>query len=145
MKYRVVKQKAVATGTALSRRYNEASLSACEYLLKNSNTLLGVFGVILLVGGLHELSVAQGDYGAGVTAAGGGFGVGGNPTQACSRVLGYIEGGFGALVATGAGLGAIVAAALGGFKAAWCLLVVSIGCFILRSYLTLFHAGCRAA
>ena len=109
------------------------------------------FGTLLLIGGLAELSQAQiiigigGDYSAGVAAGGGGVGFGGNPTQACSRILGYIEGGFGALVATGAGLGAIIAAALGGFKAAWTLLVVSVGCFILRSYLTLFHAGCRAA
>lgn len=83
------------------------------------------------------------DYLSGVQSAGGRLGIGGSSTQACSRLLGFIEGGFGALVATAAGIGVIIAAAAGGFRTAWCLLVVSVGCFILRSYLTLFHAGCR--
>ncbi len=83
------------------------------------------------------------DYLYGVQSAGGRLGIGGSSTQACSRLLGFIEGGFGALVATAAGIGVIIAAAAGGFRTAWCLLVVSVGCFILRSYLTLFHAGCR--
>lgn len=144
-------KKAITCGRAVAKRYNKATFAGYEAVVKNPNALMFAFGTLLLVGGLVELSNAQivigigGDYGAGVAAGGGGVGIGGNPTQACSRVLGYIEGGFGALVATGAGLGAIVAASLGGFKAAWALLVVSIGCFILRSYLTLFHAGCRAA
>lgn len=80
---------------------------------------------------------------AGVRSAGGSDAVGGSPKQACSRLLGFIEGGFGALVATAAGIGVIIAAASGGFRAAWCLLVVSVGCFILRSYLTLFLPPCR--
>ncbi len=134
-----------AVHKAITGRYRKATFAAYEYAIRNPNSIMFAMGVVLLVGGLSQLAVAQGDYQAGVAAGGGGFGVGGNPTQACSRVLGYIEGGFGALVATGAGLGAIIAAALGGFKAAWCLLVVSVGCFILRSYLTLFHAGCRNA
>ncbi len=75
-------------------------------------------------------------------AAGGGAAISGNSVQACSRTIGYLEGGFGTLVASSAGLGAIIAAALGGFKAAWALFVVSVGCFILRTYLTLFLTGC---
>lgn len=92
-----------------------------------------------LVGGAAS---AGGGVAAGGLAAAGGSLVSGNAVQACSRSLGYLQGGFGTLVASAAGIGAIVSAALGGFKAAWCLFVVSVGCFILRTYLTLFMTGC---
>ena len=138
----------------LNKKYQAVSLAIIHCAVKRQNTFMFALGTLLLVGGLVEtnhafaciagICIGGGDFAAGVFAAGGGVSVGGNPTQACSRILGYIEGGFGALVATGAGLGAIIAAALGGFKAAWTLIVVSVGCFILRSYLTLFHGGCRA-
>lgn len=61
---------------------------------------------------------------------------------ACDRLLMLIEGPFGALLTTAAGIGAIVSSAMGNFRAAWTLLVVSIGAFILRSYITLFFASC---
>ena len=66
----------------------------------------------------------------------------GTAGMACGGLVGIMEGSFGALVAAAAGVGAIVAAAVGGFKAAWSLVVVSIGAFILRSYLTLYNTGC---
>jgi dipeptide/tripeptide permease len=66
----------------------------------------------------------------------------GTPAIACNILLAYMEGSFGALVAAAAGVGAIIAAAVGSFKAAWALLVVSIGSFILRSYLTLYNGSC---
>lgn len=63
--------------------------------------------------------------------------------EICKAVMTYIEGGFGALLAAGAGLGAIVASAAGGFRVAWALLIVSIGGFILRAYLSIwFGDGC---
>lgn len=123
-----------------------------------------ILGLALLVDGIAAESLAQNVVG-GAAAAGGGVSVGGaaaagggvrlgafvaaggapvfgNAVQACSRTLGYLQGGFGTLVAAGAGMGAIVSAALGGFKAAWALFVVSVGCFIIRTYLTLFMTGC---
>lgn len=66
----------------------------------------------------------------------------GNALAACSRLLGYLEGGFGTLIGAASGFGAIIAASVGGFKAAWNLFVVSVGCFILRSFLPLFLTGC---
>lgn len=74
-----------------------------------------------------------------VFAGAGGYG------QACNKLLGLIEGAFGALVAAAAGVAAILAAALGGFKMAWSLVVVSIGSFILRSFITLFNGSCGAS
>lgn len=67
----------------------------------------------------------------------------GNPLKACVELLDYVEGGFASLVAAAAGLGAIIAAAVGGFKAAWSLLVISVGAFILRSYISVFLAACK--
>ena len=77
-----------------------------------------------------------------VVAVAAGGGPHGDPSAACDRILGYIEGGFGSLVAAAAGLAAIIAAAVGGFKAAWALLVVGVGSFIVRSYITLFLSPC---
>ena len=62
--------------------------------------------------------------------------------DACNRLLGLMEGSFGALVTVAAGVGAIIASAVGGFKMAWTLVVVAVGAFILRAYVTLFFAGC---
>ncbi|HMO17831.1 MAG TPA: hypothetical protein PKA63_06950 [Oligoflexia bacterium] len=61
---------------------------------------------------------------------------------ACNKMLALIEGAFGALVAAAAGVAAIVAAALGGFKMAWALVVVSVGSFILRAFITIFSGEC---
>ena len=54
------------------------------------------------------------------------------------NILRFIEGAFGALVMVGAGLGAIVAAAFGAYKAAISLLFVAVGAFILRAIVSLF-------
>lgn len=63
-------------------------------------------------------------------------------SEACNRLLGLMEGGFGALITVAAGVGAIIASAVGGFKMAWTLVVVAVGAFILRAYVTLFFQGC---
>lgn len=53
----------------------------------------------------------------------------------CQKAMDYLEGGFGTLLTAVAGMGAIVASAMGGFKTAWALLVVAIGSFILRNFI----------
>ena len=50
----------------------------------------------------------------------------------------FIEGAFGALIMTAAGIGAIVAASMGAYKAAVGILVVAVGAFILRALVSLF-------
>ena len=59
----------------------------------------------------------------------------------CKRSMSYVEGGFGALLAAVAGFGALIASAAGGFRVAWALLVVSIGAYIVRSYLTIWFGS----
>lgn len=111
----------------LNGTYRKACTDVCEWGVKNPNTICALLGVILLFGGAHEAYAANG----------------GTPKEACNELLSYVEGGFASLVAAAAGLGAIIASAVGGFKAAWGLLVVSIGAFILRSYIGVFLAKCQ--
>ncbi len=60
----------------------------------------------------------------------------------CSRVLTLLEGKFGAMLTAATGVGAVVSAALGSFKMAWGLVIVSVGCFIAKGYVALFFAAC---
>lgn len=59
-------------------------------------------------------------------------------TNALNMVLTYLEGSFGALVMAAAGIGAILSAAFGQYRAALSLMVVAIGAFILRSLMSTF-------
>ncbi len=112
--------------------YNRGCLKATALADKHSTQMLFAAGVVVLLGGIDSLALAQEGTGVGRGTAG----------QACGNLLRYMEGAFGALVAAAAGVGAIIASAVGGFKAAWSLLVVSIGAFILRAYITLWNGSC---
>jgi len=58
--------------------------------------------------------------------------------NAVGNLFGLIEGAFGALIMVVSGLGAIVAAAMGAYRAAVGMLVVAVGAFILRALVSLF-------
>ena len=58
--------------------------------------------------------------------------------KAICLLLQFIEGAFGALIMVVAGLGAIVAAAMGAYRLAISMLVVAIGAFILRALVDVF-------
>lgn len=58
--------------------------------------------------------------------------------NAVDRIFTYLEGSFGALIMVASGLGAIMSAAFGQYKAALGCLVVAVGAFILRSVLATF-------
>lgn len=57
---------------------------------------------------------------------------------AVKAIFTFLEGSFGALVMVVAGLGAIMSAAFGQYKAALGCLVVAVGAFILRSFVYTF-------
>lgn len=59
-------------------------------------------------------------------------------SNAVERIFSYLEGSFGALIMVASGLGAIMSAAFGQYKAALGCLVVAVGSFILRSVLNTF-------
>lgn len=58
--------------------------------------------------------------------------------EALQILFAYIEGSFGALVMVSAGIGALLSAAFGQYRATLSLLVVAVGSFVLRSFVTTF-------
>ena len=59
-------------------------------------------------------------------------------TNAVNAIMTYLEGSFGALIMAASGVGAIMSAAFGQYKAALSLMVVAVGSFILRSLIGTF-------
>ena len=116
--------------------YECAKHKSCTIAQTYSSPLLLAVGTVLIVGGMTDLSLAQ-DQAATLSASEANFqdelirGAVGNLFQ-------LIEGAFGALIMVVAGLGAIVAAAMGAYRAAVGMLVVAVGAFILRSLVSLF-------
>ncbi len=111
-------------------KYNQictvATVKSASYMQKHANLVLFTFGIVLI-------------YGAGADIAHAGRGT---YADACNGLLSLVEGTFGAMLTAAAGVAAIIAAAVGGFKFAWSLLVVAVGSFILRSFITLFNGDC---
>ena len=53
-------------------------------------------------------------------------------------IFAFLEGSYGALVTTIAGVGAIIAAGFSNIKLAYNIMIVAIGCFIIRAMISLF-------
>ncbi len=123
----------------LQKTVNDVSIwafvRAGHLIKKNEATLVTLFGFAILTFGLHDVVYAGAGRGAGAGYNGERF------DETCQAILSLFEGEFGALLAAAAGMGAIIASAMGGFKMAWSLLVVSVGSFILREYKDLFFNG----
>lgn len=62
----------------------------------------------------------------------------GRIAQAVSTLFKFLEGSFGALIMAAAGIGAILSASFGQYKAALSCMVVAVGAFILRSMMNTF-------
>ena len=109
------------------------------YLAARGNTVLFIVGVLLLGGGLAELSQAQGG------GPSGSFSPAAFDPQLIQHAVGnlfkLVEGAFGALIMVVSGIGAIVAAAMGAYRAAVGMIVVAVGSFILRSLVSLFFGS----
>lgn len=114
----------------------ETIRSSCSFaystLVSRLEQVMLFAGVGLLVVGLADLSVAQettfseANYNDSLVR------------NAVGNLFRLIEGAFGALIMVVAGLGAIVAAAMGAYRAAVGMLVVAVGAFILRALVSLF-------
>lgn len=104
--------------------------------VKHATTLCLLFGMVLLTGGLLQASHA---------APTGSFSEAAYEDDlvrgAVANLFALIEGAFGALIMVVAGLGAIVAAAMGAYRAAVGMLVVAVGAFILRALVSLFFGA----
>lgn len=119
--------------------YRHACVTMVLRCQRHSSALMLVLGAVLLAGGMIDLSLAQG----------------GGPTGSFSEaayeddlvrnsvgnMFKLVEGAFGALIMVVAGLGAIVAAAMGAYRAAVGMLVVAVGAFILRALVSLFFGS----
>ena len=90
----------------------------------NASKILFFVGVGLLTLGLTQIAHAK-DWDNEILGA-------------LGRVFAIIEGSFGALIMVVSGLAAIIAAAMGAYRAAMGCLVVAVGAFILRSMVKLF-------
>ncbi|GEM_PF-1766307 len=101
---------------------------------KQTQFMLFCLGITLVASGITVELLAQGDVGSDLVGEYNDERVG----EAVNRIFAYIEGSFGALIMVAAGLGAIMAAALGSYSAAIGLLVVAVGAFVLRSLVGTF-------
>jgi hypothetical protein len=123
------------TTKSLVAGYKAASIktysSATAFIYKHANTMLLAAGVILLTLGVEGVAVAQDTYSEAAYNDGLVRGAVGN-------IFALIEGAFGALIMVVSGLAAIVAAAMGAYRAAVAMLVVAVGAFILRALVSLF-------
>ena len=97
---------------------------------RQAQAILFVVGISILALSMSDLSVAQG----GLTTKYNDERI----ANAVNAIMTYLEGTFGALIMAAAGIGAILSAAFGQYRAALSLMVVAIGAFILRSLMSTF-------
>lgn len=91
--------------------------------------LLFSIGMLLICFGLHSQVWAQGNEPAFNDE---------RIQEAFGLLLTYLEGSFGALIMVVAGVFSIISAAFGQYKAALSCLVIGVGAFILRSFISSF-------
>ena len=103
---------------------------------KQAQTILFVAGVLLLAGsGVTEVFA---NVGGGIPSASSGDIVDNRIANAVSTIFAFLEGSFGALIMAASGIGAIMSAAFGQYKAALSCMVVAVGAFILRNLMNTF-------
>lgn len=95
---------------------------------RQTQVLLMILGVGILTFGLYKKAIAQDEPAFNDERI----------VNAFDRVLTFLEGSFGALIMVAAGLGAILSSAFGQYRAALGCLVVAVGTFILRSFISTF-------
>ena len=113
---------------SLCQRVGALSVAPTEKQARIALFLLGVG--ILSLGLSHEVSAQFGKTQTTYNDA--------KIANAVNAIMAYLEGSFGALVMAAAGIGAILSAAFGQYKAALSLMVVAVGAFILRSLISTF-------
>ena len=125
--------------SALLQKYSQMGVASYCILKNYEIQAMFLIGALLLSGGLAELSVAAGGTGT-ISNSEADF----NDElirNSVGNLFLLIEGAFGALIMVVAGLGAIVASAMGAYRAAVGMLVVAVGAFILRALVSLFFGS----
>lgn len=127
---------------AIKERYLHScqKVGACIKAPSRAHVQLMLFGVgvVMLSTGLIDSVLAQtgADEGGGIDE----YNAEGIREATCI-VFRYLEGSFGALVMVASGIGAILSAAFGQYRAALGLMVVAIGSFIIRSITSTFFGA----
>ena len=123
------------TVNGIGARFARSCILIDRAVLQNLNTVMLIVGAVVLLSGVSQLASAQGGDVPTWSEAGYNDGL---VRFAVGNIFALIEGAFGALVMVVAGLGAIVAAAMGAYRGALALVVVAVGAFILRALVSLF-------
>ena len=126
-----------ASASFLKQEYIRTCQTVGAFLQAPNKThiqcMLFILGVGILSCGLLETALAQ------ATPGQNGYKYNDERiSSSANAVLLYLEGSFGALVMVASGIGAILSAAFGQYRAALGLMVVAIGSFILRSLMSTF-------
>ena len=119
--------------SSIQNQYVRITNRALSFVEEHGDGALFVLGSTLLILGLLDLASAQAtlsnseaDFNDDLIRG------------AVGNLFLLIEGAFGALIMVVAGIGAIVAASMGAYRAAVGMLVVAVGSFILRALVSLF-------
>jgi hypothetical protein len=110
-------------------------------LYRHANLILFCLGIFIITYGISDFVNAQPSTNG---VGGGGSGSGGSgeaskiiKEQLC-KILGLLQGTFGALILIVAGLAAVVTAAMGAYKLAMACVVIACGAFVIESFQILF-------
>jgi hypothetical protein len=126
----------------LSTMVKKSSLSFCQRLGASSICPTEKqFRGVLFVAGLSVLALGLSHEVFAATTGGGSIQTEYNDVRianAVNVILEYLEGSFGALIMAASGIMAIMSAAFGQYKTALSLMVVAVGSFILRSFMSTF-------
>jgi hypothetical protein len=112
---------------AVGQKVSAAMVAPTE---KQARLALFVAGVAILGLGLSHDVIAQGKLETTYNDE--------KIANAVNAIMTYLEGSFGALIMAASGIGAIMSAAFGQYKAAFSLMAVAVGSFILRSLISTF-------
>ena len=125
--FKTISTKIHNAQVSLAQRLGAAFVAPTE---THGRAVLFVAGLALLAIGLSADVVAQEALDSSINDS--------KIASAVNVIMLYLEGSFGALIMAAAGVGAIMSAAFGQYKAALSLMVVAVGAFILRSFISTF-------
>lgn len=125
-----MKSKVIAWSESLKSAQTRIYIKLQTTVEERANLLLGVVGASYLCAGSIGISNAF--------AQGQGLAGDYRIYEAAELLISLVEGNAGSLIMVLAGIGAIVSAAFGAYRAATSLIVVAVGAFILRSLVDIF-------
>lgn len=119
-------------------KLNRIKQRALKYIEGNGSLTLFIVGLALVLLGTNHEVLAQ----SGSSTPYDGLVKSFKPLDyGVCAIFRFAEGSYGALLTTVAGIVAIASAAFGKYNQAYNMLIVAVGCFILRAFISLFFAN----